>query len=366
MGEPVAQGRTVEIFGLVNGTEFNGSVGMVEEYMEAKQRWKIKFASGVEKNFKSDNLRVIKTKKVKKKKDKDKDREKVEAAPEEAPEEAPLPSSEKPSEEGTSKAERRQAQGQRNNNVAGSLADTLSLLGFASTASSEQQAEEVPDSSSPPKAQAAPPTSQVAAEAQVEEETAEKAGDVPLDVAEEAKAPAEEAKAPQEAKAPAEEAKAPAEEAKVPAEEAKAPADVEKPKASSVDSAQLVVVNVAGRRFEGNKALVEHVRAIQARLDGSGEEGSGTLAGEDLFLVFHILMRNLRTVEKFREPVRGIRYGRHANFPNSCFIVLFEDGSEEPVSLMRCIKELFNPNEPSKKPQKRKRPVETEMEAADS
>merc|ERR1712216_959682 len=84
--------------------------------------------------------------------------------------------------------------------------------------------------------------------------------------------------------------------------------------------------------------LVDHVRAMQLRLD---ECGNKDLAGEDLFFFFHLALRNPKLLGKLRAPVKGFRYGKPSNFPSKCFIALFADGTEEPISWMKCVNELY-------------------------
>jgi len=99
-------------------------------------------------------------------------------------------------------------------------------------------------------------------------------------------------------------------------------------------------VNLAGRAFATKEELVQHVRELQKRLEEKG--GDGVLPAEDRFLLFHMAMQHPRTSEKIRAPVTAVRYGKHHQFPQSkCFIFVFSDGTEEPVSWMRCVKELF-------------------------
>merc|ERR1719195_288242 len=53
-------------------------------------------------------------------------------------------------------------------------------------------------------------------------------------------------------------------------------------------------------------------------------------------------LRHPRTAVKLRDPVRAIRYGVHQSFPqNKCFIFVFSNDLEEPVSWTKCVKELF-------------------------
>mmetsp|Transcript_34769 Transcript_34769/g.95882 ORF Transcript_34769/g.95882 Transcript_34769/m.95882 type:complete len:699 (+) Transcript_34769:41-2137(+) len=104
-------------------------------------------------------------------------------------------------------------------------------------------------------------------------------------------------------------------------------------------------VNLAGTLFAGRAELVSHIRAIMARAEAQGSHAAdshGLLEGGDKFLIFHLVMRHPRTAEKMHLPLRGIRYGVHSLFPKSkCFILVFTDGTEEPVSWSRCVKELF-------------------------
>lgn len=61
------------------------------------------------------------------------------------------------------------------------------------------------------------------------------------------------------------------------------------------------------------------------------------------FLLFHLALQHPRTAEKLRAPVAAIRYGVHHSFPqNKCFILVFSDGTEEPVSWMKCVREVFS------------------------
>ncbi|CAK0864512.1 unnamed protein product, partial [Prorocentrum cordatum] len=51
----ISAGKHVEVV----GTSMAGSIGVAEEFLEAKGRWKVVFASGVAKNFKGDSLRLV-------------------------------------------------------------------------------------------------------------------------------------------------------------------------------------------------------------------------------------------------------------------------------------------------------------------
>lgn len=271
--DTVEPGRTVEIFGLVQGANFNGSMGVVEEFVESKQRWKVKFDSGIVKNFKTDNLRVIKIKKKKKK-----DRPPTETQLEDtASKKAPSAS------EAAAKA---LLPGQRNAKVAGSLTETLRLLGLAGNLSE-------------------PPPAPV-------EEPEDTAPDVAMAEAEEVLAREE------------------------------APAEEKGPRAEVAAR-----VNLAGRWFETRNMLIDHIRAMCARLE---ESANKVLAGEDLFLFFHLCMRNPKILGRFRGAAKGFRYGQHGGFPSKCFIAIFKDGTEEPISWMKSVKELYTGSGSLKRP----------------
>lgn len=275
----VEAGRTIEVFGLVEGKQFNGSIGVIEEFIEAKQRWKVKFDSGMTKNFKADNLRVIKIKKKKERKDRGKRKGAKEGDAEDGAAAADTPAATSSS----STAATPGAAGVKNLKVAGSMTETLRLL---------------------------------------QGKLGEEAEEAAKEEAEEAAPAAAEAVAAQEA-----------DEAAPAAEVAEQPAE---PKGKRADMA--VKLNVAGRIFDSRSMLVDHVRDLQTRLE---ERADKVLAGEDLFLFYHLVLRNPKTVDKFKVPVKGFRYGKNPNFPSQCFIAIFQDGTEEPISWMKSVKELF-------------------------
>lgn len=103
---------------------------------------------------------------------------------------------------------------------------------------------------------------------------------------------------------------------------------------------QSPAVNLAGRKFSCRQELVDHIKGIQKRV--AEAQTDGLLEAEDRFLLFHMALRHPRTALKLREPVRAIRYGVHQSFPqNKCFIFVFSNDLEEPVSWTKCVKELF-------------------------
>jgi hypothetical protein len=59
-GGPAANSLAPGMQVVILGTAMSGSVGLVEEFLENKGRWKVKFASGVTKNFKAENLEAAK------------------------------------------------------------------------------------------------------------------------------------------------------------------------------------------------------------------------------------------------------------------------------------------------------------------
>lgn len=100
-------------------------------------------------------------------------------------------------------------------------------------------------------------------------------------------------------------------------------------------------INLAGNRFANRQALIEHIKAMQAGLDAEGSNGK--MSDADKFLLFHLVLKHPRIGDKLNNgPVSGFRYGCHARFPQTkCFITLHSDGSEEPVSWMKCVNEAF-------------------------
>merc|ERR1719464_1960041 len=93
---------------------------------------------------------------------------------------------------------------------------------------------------------------------------------------------------------------------------------------------------VAGRSFKDRDQLVSHIRALQASVtDGA------MLGPEDAFLVFHLITYHPNFVEKMTAPVVGFKYGPHEGFGGSkCWFVVRVDGSEEGISIMKCVESL--------------------------
>ncbi|CAE7505527.1 UTR2 [Symbiodinium pilosum] len=93
------------------------------------------------------------------------------------------------------------------------------------------------------------------------------------------------------------------------------------------------VIAIAGRPFKDREELVGHIRSIQAATpDGS------LLGPEDAFFVFHLATFHPNFVEKMTAPVVGFKYGPHEAFVgNKCFSVVRADGSEEGISVMKCV-----------------------------
>ncbi|CAE8737345.1 unnamed protein product, partial [Polarella glacialis] len=92
-------------------------------------------------------------------------------------------------------------------------------------------------------------------------------------------------------------------------------------------------VTVAGRSFKDRDALVSHIRSLQA----STADGS-MLGPEDAFFVFHLATFHPNFGEKMTSPVVGFKYGSHEQFAGSkCFFVVRADGTEEGISIMKCV-----------------------------
>jgi len=92
-------------------------------------------------------------------------------------------------------------------------------------------------------------------------------------------------------------------------------------------------IMVAGRCFADRDQLVSHIRALQ----GSLTDGA-MLGPEDAFFVFHLATYHPNFVEKMIAPIVGFKYGPHESFGGSkCFFVVRVDGSEEGISIMKCV-----------------------------
>jgi len=256
----LAPGTEVE----VTGTSMAGSVGVAEEYLEARERWKVRFASGISKNFKVEMLRVLPPSKHRSKKHK--------------------------------------------------------RLTEVELTKMEDGVQRLPATGPRPEVQVASPVSEVVQLMMQQEQTASQR----IEQRDSASQDAATSMAASRVTAPREQSEA-----------------VSPSSARIQEEADLEPVNLAGRSFASRAALVEHVRAMQARAEGNTYH-EGRLEGEDKFLMFHIVMQHPKTFEKLRAPVRAFRYGVHSQFPKSkCFIIVFANGTEEPVSVMRCVKELF-------------------------
>jgi len=94
-----------------------------------------------------------------------------------------------------------------------------------------------------------------------------------------------------------------------------------------------LVIKLAGRGFEGRDALVSHIRALQAAT------ADGALLGpEDAFFLFHLATYHPNFADKMTSPVVGFKYGPHEDYQGSkCFFVVRADGSEEGISIMKCV-----------------------------
>jgi alkylated DNA repair dioxygenase AlkB len=274
--EAVASERHVEIV----GTSMNGSLGVVDEYLEAKARWKVRFASGVAKNFKLENLKVVKPPKVSKRR---------KAA--------------KVDSEGTrSTTADSSSEGRTATPVGSSIADFVQRIRA-----------EVPQDASQPTITSCRGTAL---------ETVVTAGTNLF---------AQISLKPSGNEASSHAAYG-------------AGVSGEAVDASKADHSQAArTMNLAGHTFNTTAEIVECVQKIQRKLEENegSSVASGILEGEDRFLLFHLLLSHPMTAEKLKRPLKAIRYGTCPQFPQTkCFILVFTDGIEEAISWRKCVKEL--------------------------
>mmetsp|Transcript_53431 Transcript_53431/g.98819 ORF Transcript_53431/g.98819 Transcript_53431/m.98819 type:complete len:600 (-) Transcript_53431:86-1885(-) len=113
-------------------------------------------------------------------------------------------------------------------------------------------------------------------------------------------------------------------------------------------------VVLAGKHFPTQRSLVEHIKAMQAKMDEmcdrANDPSDGVLAGEDMFLLYHLVMQHPKTAEKLRAPLKALRYGTFRKMKNKCFMLVFIDGSEEPISWNKSVKDIFNQGSRNKRP----------------
>eukprot|EP00929_Paragymnodinium_shiwhaense_P098772 TRINITY_DN60261_c0_g1_i1.p1 TRINITY_DN60261_c0_g1~~TRINITY_DN60261_c0_g1_i1.p1 ORF type:complete len:638 (-),score=124.24 TRINITY_DN60261_c0_g1_i1:39-1952(-) len=290
----LAVGSTVEIC----GTPMSGSVGVVQEYLEDKGRWRVLFDSGTAKNFKEESLKVVKLKKHAKARKKEADSGYTRIAD-------PVAST---TGAATGGAGRRTAMGM------GSLSDALQLMKGKAEVSETVQAPE-PMQTSEPEVQDNPFAGlQLGAPRQ--KRRMEDGGQG-------------------SAKRRRQDSLA-----------------ISEPGTEQTGSSEAVAlsppqINVAGRSFQDRKALTEHFQKMKSRLDSDLKDGEH-LGAEDMFFIFYLALHFPSTAAKVTSPVKGIRYGTCAQFPTTkCFILVFDGGDEMPISITRCIKELCEKAEKS-------------------
>lgn len=234
----------------INGTGMNGSIGTIVTYLEQKARWKVEFANGTTKNFKSDNLQVLE----------------LQTSDEKIVNKRKQPESTLAPEADTS-AE------------VDSISKVMERLQHES-ASKSTHAESAPAEKRPKKKHKTPSPANIAAEAACK----------------------------------------------------------------TLHSGPDGRVNLAGHSFATREELVSFMRAMQERLEGPDGPPDGRLEGADRFLLFHLATQHPKIADKLKAPVTGFRYAVHPHFPKTkCFIMLFADGTDEAVSWMRCVKEVFPP-----------------------
>jgi len=105
----------------------------------------------------------------------------------------------------------------------------------------------------------------------------------------------------------------------------------------------LPIITLAGHAFKDRDGLVSHIRQLQTSVtDGA------MLGPEDAFFIFHLATRHPHFIEKMTAPVVGFKYGPHEAFQGSkCFFVVRADGSEEGISIMKCVEAVL-PKRPLK------------------
>lgn len=269
LGEGIEPGRSVEIC----GTDMSGSQGTVEEWLEAKGRWRVRFASGIAKNFKPANVRVVEPRKEQR-------------------------------ADATTKAKKRK-QHENPGGLASEGEPPPAALGHAGGASTA------------PRRSQAPVAKKVAADSSLSH------------IMERLR----------EADAFSEGAALSTSTSVVQIHSLEAPQRA--PAAETPASEVPASVNLAGTCFT-KAELAEYLKKLQAKLDVAGQ-GNVLVDSQDRFILFHLAMYYPHFDKKLlRAPVKGIQYGVHPNFPtNKCFKILFDDGTDEPVSLNKCSKEVF-------------------------
>jgi len=66
------------------------------------------------------------------------------------------------------------------------------------------------------------------------------------------------------------------------------------------------------------------------------------LGPEDAFFIFHLATYHPQFAEKMTSPVVGFKYAPHEQFPGSkCFFVVRADGTEEGISISKCVNIVF-------------------------
>jgi len=281
-------GKSVEIV----GTPKNGSVGLLEEFLAEKGRWKVRFASGTTNNFKVENLRVLKGISA------------TAAASAAGPAAVDAVSQEE--------SDRVEAGSEQKPVIqVGLLTETLKLMKKSNSIRAAAADEDDEDALLLPRRKA------------------------PIQPAAPKAAPAKQKKSTTvEPKA-----------AVAPSNAADDGGEAQEHGGDATEETEGVYL--AGMHFPTQRSLVEHMKAVQARMDAApGEDGkqptSSVLEGTDMFLFYHLVMQHPKLAEKVKAPLQAIRYGIYQKMKNKCFMLVFADGSEEPVSWNKSAKELFS------------------------
>jgi len=127
----------------------------------------------------------------------------------------------------------------------------------------------------------------------------------------------------------------------------------ESKKAEAEHVAESQPVMIAGHTFPNRESVQEHVRKIQ---DSASDDQA--LQPADALFLFHLASFQPSFEAKLTAPVVGFKYGSHSN-GLKCFLMLRSDGSEEGISISKCLNGLL-----PKVAGGTKRPREQDAEAA--
>jgi len=100
---------------------------------------------------------------------------------------------------------------------------------------------------------------------------------------------------------------------------------------------QPIGIHVAGYSFNSKDELIERIRGIR---DTIGEE---FLQGEDLFLMFALLLAHPEAPRKMKGGVVSMRYGVHPEFDDTkSFLINKKDGTVDGFSFKKCVDQMLS------------------------